>query len=85
MAGVMGITGKLFEVTNKKIEFAAGLVSLSMIDASYLSMYGFSEIAPDSQVIWSDATTEEQDTYMFMCQDDGSYENSIASPGNKLG
>ena len=85
VAGVMGITGKLFEVTNKKIEFAAGLVSLSMIDASYLSMYGFSEIAPDSQVIWSDATTEEQDTYMFMCQDDGSYENSIASPGNKLG
>lgn len=81
--GVMGITGKLFEITNKKTEFAPGLVTLSMIDASYLGLYGLSEIAPNGEADYTAASSADQAQYMFLAGSNGKYSNGNA--GNLLG
>lgn len=82
-AGVMGITGMLFEITNKKTVFDAGTVTLSMIDASYLTNYGLSEITPDNEPDYTSAPSGDQSLYMFLAGSNGKY--SDGNPGNKLG
>lgn len=47
VAGVMGITGKLFEIINRTFKFSSGLMNFTMIDASYLSNIGLFKISPD--------------------------------------
>lgn len=82
-AGVMGITGKLFEVLGKKIQFHPGLITHTMIDASYLLNYGFAEIAPDGEADYTSASSGDKALYMFLAGNNGLYSNS--NPGNKLG
>jgi hypothetical protein len=82
-AGVMGVTNKLFEVLGKKIEFGPGLVTMTMIDASYLKNYGFSEVTSDTESDYTSASPSDQATFMFMCGTNGKYSNGNA--GNTLG
>jgi len=82
-AGQMGVTGKLFEVLGKKINFTDGLVTLTMIDASYLSKFGFAEVAPDSEGDYTSVSSSDKAQFMFECGDDGRYSNGDA--GNLLG
>lgn len=82
-AGVLGITGKLFEVTNKKVAFYPGLVTLSMIDASYLNTYGLSQIAPNGEADYTSASSGDKARYMFLAGSNAKYSNG--DPGNKLG
>jgi hypothetical protein len=82
--GVMGITNYPFEILNKKTNFKEGKVTLTMIDGSYLGAFGFTEIAPDGTPSWYSATTLERETYMFQCGEDGTYDDSVSTPGTLL-
>jgi hypothetical protein len=80
----MGITNYPFEILNKKTNFKEGKVTLTMIDGSYLGAFGFTEIAPDGTPSWYSATTLERETYMFQCGEDGTYDDSVSTPGTLL-
>lgn len=81
-AGIMGITNKPFQILDKKWNFTEGRVTLTMIDATYLSMFGFFEIAPNGEADYTAASSADQGTYMFMTAG-GKYSNG--NPGNELG
>lgn len=82
-AGVMGITNKLFECLNKKTSFNDGLVTLTMIDASYLSKFGFAEITPDGEADYTSASSGDKLIYMWQSGANGKYSNG--DPGKVLG
>lgn len=82
-AGVMGITNYPFETLNKHTNFQTGTVTLTMIDASYLSEFGFSQIAPDDEPDYTSASSGDKKRYMFLCDDNGQYSNG--DEGNLLG
>lgn len=84
-AGVMGITNKLFEMLNKKINFHTGVVTLTMIDATYLSKFGFAEITPDGEAIFPAASAPDKLIYMWQSNSHGIYGDSLATPGKVLG
>lgn len=81
--GVMGITDKLFEVINKSIDFTNGLVTLTLIDASYLSTFGFFKITPVDEADYTAASSPDKAKYMFQCNDSDEYSNS--DPAHPLG
>lgn len=81
-AGVMGITNKLFQVLDKKWNLTEGKVTLTMIDASYLSTFGFFEIAPNGEGDYTAVSSSDQATYMFESEA-GKYSNG--NPANILG
>lgn len=81
-AGVMGITNKPFQILDKKWNLTEGRVTLTMIDASYLSKFGFYEIAPNAEADYTAASSADQGTYLFMTNG-GKYSNGNA--GNILG
>jgi len=81
-AGVMGITGKQFQILDKKWDFTAGLLTFTMIDASYLAKFGFFEIAPNAEADYTSASGADQALYMFESEA-GFYSNG--NPGNILG
>lgn len=82
-AGTMGVTNKLFEVLHRTFKFSEGKMVLTMIDASYLSTFGFFEITGDSQADYISSSTGDKHTFMFMTGANGKYSNN--DPGNSLG
>ena len=82
-AGVMGITNKLFEVLNKTIKFTEGLLTYSMIDASYLSTFGLFQIAPPGEAPYASASTADKAKYLFFCNASDQYSTGAAA--NVLG
>lgn len=74
-AGVLGITGKLFEIVNKHIKFTEGLVTYTMLDASYLSNFGTYLIAPNAEANYTLASSADKAKYMFLTNDLGKYSN----------
>lgn len=84
-AGVMGISNKLFEVLNKKTAFDSGVVTLTMIDATYLSKFGFAEITPDGEASFPSASAPDKLIYMWQSNSQGVYGDSLETPGKLLG
>lgn len=82
-AGVIGITSKLFEVLDRKWNFNQGIVTLRLIDASYLLNVGQYLIAPDGISNFTAATAYQKGRYMFLSNDSDQY--SDATPGHALG
>jgi hypothetical protein len=82
-AGVMGITGKLFEILDRHVSFTEGIVTLTMIDANYLSTFGTYQIAPTGHVAYAASSAPDKALYMFMCSDADLYSNS--DPAHALG
>ena len=80
--GVMGITNRPFQILDKKTNFTEGLLTPTMIDASYLSKFGFFEYAPNAEGDYTAVSSADQDTYMFEAAS-GAYSNGNA--GNVLG
>lgn len=81
--GVMGITNYPFELLNKKTNFQEGLVTHTMIDATYLSQFGFAEIAPDGEPDYTSASSGDKLLYMWQSGSSGFYSNG--DPGKVLG
>lgn len=82
-AGTMGITGKIFEILNKKINFKDGLITLTMIDAAYLNKFGFAEYAPDGEGDYTTVSSADKQQFMFLSGTAGRYSNG--DPGALLG
>lgn len=83
VAGVMGITNEPFEIISKTIHFKTGTMTYSMLDARYLSTFGFFKIAPTDEDPYASASPTDKAKYMFMTDDAGVYSNSDS--GNVLG
>lgn len=81
--GVMGVTGKLFEILDKSIDAYQGQIVITMLDASYLATFGNFLIAPTGHANFAGSTTLDKGKYMFMCDDLDKY--SDASNGHILG
>jgi hypothetical protein len=82
-AGVMGISGKLFEVFDRTWDFNAGIVKIRLIDASYLGQVGLALIAPAGTPDWTAASSAQKAKYMFLANDSDKY--SDGSAGAVLG
>lgn len=82
-AGVMGITNKLFEIMDKTIKFTEGKLAYTMIDASYLSLFGFYLITPASEPLYVADSSANKAKYMYFCGANGEYSNGDA--GHILG
>lgn len=82
-AGVIGVSGKLFEILHRKFNHNEGRMTFTMLDASYLSTFGFYKIAPNSKADYTSASTADKAKYMFLCGPNGEYSNS--DPGHVLG
>lgn len=80
-AGVMGVTGKLFEVLGKTLSLKTGRVTYIMIDASYLNTFGFYLITPDAEADYAAASSLDKAKYMFMTNNPGVYSNGDAGHG----
>lgn len=78
-AGVMGISGKVFEVLSKVIHFESCTVELTLIDASYFSGTTSSLITPDSEADYASASSGDKARYMFMCDTHARYTNGDAA------
>lgn len=78
-AGVVGVTGKLFEVLDRTIKFNEGLVLLTLIDADYLSSFGQFLIAPDAVSDYASESPTNKSKYMYMCGDDDKYSDGSAA------
>jgi hypothetical protein len=78
-AGVMGISGKLFEVFDRKWNFNDGIVTVRLLDATYLSTAGTSLIAENTVPAFLSASTLQKTTYMFLCNDSDTYSNGTAA------
>jgi hypothetical protein len=81
--GVMGITNFPFELLNKKTNFEKCIVTLTMIDATYLSKFGFAEITPDGEPAYTSASSGDKLIYMWQSGSSGKYSNG--DPGKVLG
>jgi hypothetical protein len=77
--GVMGITGKLFEVLDRTWSFQDGIVTLKLLDASYLLNLGQFLIAPDGTPDFTSASSYEQARYMFLSNDSDEYSDTSAA------
>ena len=70
MSGPLGITGTLWEVLSKTVDFNDGSVTLKMIDVSWQIQNGVWEIAPDGTGPYSSSTQ-----YMYYCGANDKYSN----------
>lgn len=82
-AGVMGITNEFFEIISKVIHFKTGTVTYSLLDAKYLSTFGFFKITPPGEAAYMAASAGDKAEYMFLSN--GSDEYSNTDPGHGLG
>jgi hypothetical protein len=80
VAGVMGISAKLFEVFDRTWDFNDGIVKVRLLDASYLATAGTSLIAESSVPAWTSATTDEKAEYMFLANNSDQQSDGSASP-----
>lgn len=76
IAGVRGITNKLFEIVDRKFDFTQGLMTFTMIDASFLSFIGAFKIASDAQ---ADYTSLADNVFMYLCNNSDQYSNGDAA------
>lgn len=83
IAGVMGITNKLFEVLDRKWDFDRCVVTVKLLDASYLLALGQYLIAPDGVANFTSATAYQKGRYMFLSNNSDQY--SDATAGHPLG
>jgi hypothetical protein len=79
IAGTIGITAKLFEVLDKTFKLSEGKVTLTMIDASYLSTFGTYKIAPTGKGAYAAVSAPDKARYMFMCDNTDHYSNGDAA------
>jgi hypothetical protein len=79
VAGVVGVTNKLFEIMNRSFLFSTGRMNLTMIDASYLSVFGLFKISPNGQADYLAGSN----VFMYLCDDTDKYTNGDA--GHVLG
>jgi hypothetical protein len=82
-AGTMGITNRLFQVTERSVDLQAGTVDLTLLDANWLDLMPAYQIAPNSQVNWTQASESERATYMFVA-DFATGKYSDGSEGHKI-
>lgn len=88
-AGVVGVSGKLFEVLDRTWDFTTYTVKLTLLDASFLtSIWGVGAtgpalIAPNGEADYTAASTSDKATYMFQCGNDDKYSNG--DPARDLG
>lgn len=80
IAGVMGISGKLFEVFDRTWDFNDGIVKVRLLDASYLATAGTSLIAENSVPVWTSATSDEKAEYMFLANNSDQQSDGSAAP-----
>lgn len=79
IAGVMGITGKLFEVLDRTRNFMEGTVTLRLLDASYLSNFGQYLIAANGTADYTSAGVDEKAEDMFLANDSDQYSDTSAA------
>ncbi len=72
MSGPMGITGTLWEVKGKTVDFNDGTVSLDLLDVSWQIEYGVWQIAPDGTGSY---TSNTGTPYMFYSGSNSEYSN----------
>jgi hypothetical protein len=82
LAGVMGITGKLFEVMDRTWNFSACTVTYKLITLD-LATFKQYLITGNAEPNYTAASTLDQGKYMFLCNDSDQYSNG--DPGNTLG
>ena len=82
-AGVMGVTDAWFQVQSLKLSISTFTATFTLVDVSTSRSYGAFKIAPDSQVDWTSATSDEKSKYMFIADATGKY--SDTTTGNPLG
>jgi hypothetical protein len=81
--GTIGVTNKLFEVLDRTWDFMNGIVSLTLIDASYLQKFGQYLIAPNGMADFTAASATNKAKYMFLANASDQY--SDATPAHLLG
>ena len=81
VAGVRGISAKLFEVLDRSLNFNAGRVTLTLLDTG-LNLYKTVYIAPAGEAAYTSASALDKGHYMFLCDDTDKYSNGDAA--NKL-
>lgn len=81
--GTIGISAKLFEITDRSWNFSEGIVTLSMIDASYISKFAASLITPNSQAVYTSSSSGDKAKYFFVGNASDQYSNS--DPAHTLG
>lgn len=73
--GTIGVTNLLFEVLEVIYDLQNGTVQFTLIDASYLSAFGLSQIAPNNEAVYTSVSTPDKARYMFLCGTNGKYSN----------
>ena len=82
IAGVLGMSGKFFEVFDRTWNFNDGIVSVRLVDASYLVTEKIWLIADNAVAAFTSASTLEKNKYMF--QSNSSDQYSDTTPAAKL-
>lgn len=77
--GVIGIVNRPMEVMDRSWNFQEGTVTLKLLDASYLSKFGGSLIAPDATPAFASASTDEKAKYLFMANNSDQYSDGSAA------
>lgn len=80
IAGTMGISGKLFEVFDRRLNFNDGIVTVRLLDASYLSQPLYF-VAGNSVPAFASASGTEKAKYMFQANDSDQYSDASAAHG----
>lgn len=66
VAGVKGITAKLFEVLDRVWNFNEGKVTLTLLDSG-IATFKLAYIAPGSTPVFTSASSYQKNRYMFLC------------------
>ena len=74
-----GIQNKLMEVMDRDWNFEEGTVTLKLLDASYLSGFGSSLIAPDTEAVFTSASADDRKTYLFLSNNSDTYSDGTAA------
>lgn len=77
VAGVMGITGHIFEVMDRTYHFPTATVALKLLDLTTGILNSFKQylIAPNCQPDYLDTPTTDSATLMFLASDSDTYSN----------
>lgn len=84
IAGVKGVTAKLFEVMDCQTDYMAHTVTVKLLSADFLEAsavdsFGFYVIASSSTPAYTSASTDQKTTDMFMCNGSDQYSNGDAA------
>lgn len=81
--GVKGITGKMFEILDRTWNLNEHTVTVTLLDASYLSRFAQYLIAPNSTPAFTSASAYAKARYLFLSNTSDQY--SDTTPGHTLG